>query len=120
MAKVTVIQVVYNNRQFIEPVFSAILNQTCKDIEVVAVISGNSDGGKELLMEKFPKVTIIDPGYNIGFAAGHNLFFSAKGGSASGGNNSEFFQLVNPDLILEKDYIEEMLKAFTDEKVGAA
>ncbi len=112
MARVTVIQVVYNNRQFIEPVFSAIFNQTYKDIEVVAVISGNEDGGKELLMEKFPKVTIIDPGYNIGFAAGHNLVFQKY--------QSEFFQLVNPDLILEKDYIEKMLKVFADPKVGAA
>jgi GT2 family glycosyltransferase len=112
MARVTVIQVVYNNRQFMEPVFSAIFSQTYKDIDVMAVISGNEDGGRELLKEKFPQVEIIDPGFNIGFAAGHNLVFSHY--------KSEFFQLVNPDLILEIDYIEEMLKAFDDPKVGAA
>src|ERR1035437_9515426 len=97
MPRVTVVQVVYNNRPFIEPVFSAIFAQTYKDFNVVAVISGNDDGGKELLMQKFPQVEIIDPGYNIGFAGGHNLVF--------GRYNSEFFQLVNPDLILEPDYI---------------
>ncbi len=112
MAKVTVVQVVYNNRQFIEPVFSAIFNQTYKDIEVVAVISGDEDNGKQLLAEKFPNVIIIDPGYNIGFAAGHNLVFEKY--------DSEFFQLVNPDLIMEPDYIEKMLEAFVDPKVGAA
>lgn len=112
MPKITVVQVIYNNRRFIEPVFSAIFRQTFKDFNVVAVISGNEDGGKELLMEKFPQVEIIDPGYNIGFAAGHDLVFQKY--------NPEFFQLVNPDLILENDYIEEMLKAFADEKVGAA
>jgi GT2 family glycosyltransferase len=112
MPKVTVIQVIYNGRRFIEPVFSAIFAQGFKDFEVVAVISGNDDGGKELLAQKFPQVKIIDPGYNIGFAAGHNLVFSQSA--------SEFFQLVNPDLIMETDYIEKMLKAFDDEKVGAA
>ena len=112
MPKVTVIQVLYNNRKFIEPVFSAIFNQTFKDFEVVAVISGNEDKGKELLAEKFPQVKIIDPAYNIGFAAGHNLVFQSS--------TSEFFQLVNPDMIMEPNYIEEMLKAFADEKVGAA
>ena len=112
MNKVTIVQVVYNNKKFIEPVFSAIFNQTFKDFNVVAVISGNEDGGKELLMQKFPQVEVIDPGYNIGFAAGHNLVFEKY--------KSEFFQLVNPDLILEKDYIEEMLKAFDDLKAGAA
>lgn len=112
MPKVTVVQVIYNSRRFIEPVFSAIFSQTYKDVKVVAVISGNEDGGKELLAEKFPQVEIIDPGFNIGFAAGHNLVFNKY--------DSEFFQLVNPDLIVEPNYIEEMLKAFDDEKVGAA
>ncbi len=111
MPKVTIVQVVYNHKQFIEPVFSAIFGQTFSDFHVVAVISGNDDGGKELLMEKFPQVEIIDPGFNIGFAAGHNLVFEKF--------DSEFFQLVNPDLILEPDYVEKLLKAFDDPKVGA-
>ncbi len=112
MPKVTVVQVIYNSKRFIQPVFEAIFKQTFKDFNVVAVISGNDDGGKELLMEKFPQVEIIDPGYNIGFAAGHNLVFDKY--------SSEFFQLVNPDLILEPTYIENILKAFDDAKVGAA
>jgi len=111
MPKVTVVQVIYNHKKYIEPVFTAIFNQTFTDFHVVAVISGNDDGGKELLMEKFPQVDIIDPGYNIGFAAGHNMVFEKY--------DSEFFQLVNPDLILEPTYIENMLKAFSDETVGA-
>lgn len=130
MPKVTIVQVIYNNRPFIEPVFSAIFAQTFKDFNVVAVISGNDDGGKEFLMEKFPQaksrtaaeflqnsdsgtgMEIIDPGFNIGFAAGHNLVFQK--------DQSKFFQLVNPDMIMEPNYVEEMLKAFDDEKVGAA
>lgn len=112
MPKVTVVQVIYNNKRFIEPVFSAIFAQTYKDFNVVAVISGNDDGGKEFLAEKFPQVEIIDPGFNIGFARGHNLVFEKY--------DSEFFQLVNPDLILEPDYIEKMVDVFSDEKVGGA
>jgi len=95
-----------------EPVFSAMLGQTYRDTETVAVISGNDDHGKEFLMKKFPQVKIIDPGYNIGFAKGHNLVFS--------NSNSEFFQLVNPDLVMKPDYVEKMLEAFRDPKVGAA
>ena len=112
MAKVTIIQVIYNNKQYIKPVFDAIFRQAFKDFEVVAVISGNEDGSKEFLQANYPLVKIIDPGYNIGFAKGHNLVFSSSA--------SEFFQLVNPDMIMEPNYIEEMLKAFKDEKVGAA
>ena len=112
MAKVTVVQVIYNNKNYIRPVFEAIFRQTFKDFEVIAVISGNNDGGKEFLAQNFPQVRIIDPGYNIGFAKGHNMVFKQS--------RSEFFQLVNPDLILEPEYIEKILAIFDDEKVGAA
>jgi GT2 family glycosyltransferase len=119
MSKVTVVQVIYNSKKFIKPVFDAIFAQTFKDFNVVAVISGNNDGGKEFLAENFPQVEIIDPGYNIGFAAGHNLVFSNSLEGRPRGN-SEFFQLVNPDMVMEPTYIEEMLKVFSDPKVGAA
>ncbi|MEZ4179910.1 MAG: glycosyltransferase family 2 protein [Candidatus Doudnabacteria bacterium] len=112
MSKVTLIQVVWNSKKYIEKVFPAALNQTHPDTEFVAVIAGNEDGGKELIQEKFPQVKVIDPGYNIGFARGHNEYFAQS--------DSEFFQLVNPDLILEPNYVEEMLKAFEDPEVGAA
>jgi GT2 family glycosyltransferase len=120
MPKVIIVQVIYNNKNWIEPVFEAIFKQTFKDFRVVVVIAGNEDRGKEFLVEKFPQVEIIDPGFNIGFAGGHNLIFSAIGGSAFGGENPEFYQLVNPDMIMKPNYIEEMLKVFNDEKVGAA
>lgn len=112
MPKVTVVQVIYNSKRFIEPVFNAIFAQEFKDFDVVVVVAGNNDGGKELIIQKYPQVQIIDPGYNIGFAKGHNLVFEKY--------NSEFFQLVNPDMIMAPNYIEEMLKVFTDTKVGAA
>jgi len=113
MAKVIIIQVIYNSRQFIEPVFESVFKQTFEDFKFVAVIAGNEDASKELIQSKFPEVEIIDPGYNIGFAKGHNLVFEKY-------KDAEFFQLVNPDLIMEPNYIEEMLKAFKDEKAGAA
>lgn len=112
MPKVTLIQVVYNSLKFIPPVFEAALNQTYKDTEFVAVFSANDDGGKEYIAEHFPQVKIIDPGYNIGFSRGHNEYFEKS--------DSDFFQLVNPDLIMSPNYVEEMLKAFEDPKVGAA
>ncbi len=113
MPRVTLIQVVYNSIKFIQPVFTAALNQTYKDTEFVAVIAGNDDNSKEYIKEHFPQVKIIDPGYNIGFSRGHNEYFAQS--------NSEFFQLVNPDLIMTPTYVEEMLKVFgADPKVGAA
>lgn len=103
MSKVALIQVVYNSMKFIPQVFTAVYNQTYKDFEFYVVVSGNDDGSKEYIQEHFPQVKIIDPGYNIGFSKGHNELFQKI--------DVEFFQLVNPDLIMTPTYLEEMLKA---------
>ncbi|OGE79823.1 MAG: hypothetical protein A2660_03250 [Candidatus Doudnabacteria bacterium RIFCSPHIGHO2_01_FULL_45_18] len=110
--KVSVINVVYNTKKWMKLSFDAVFAQTHKDLEVFAVICANDDGGKEFLQQNYPNVKILDPGKNLGFAGGNNL--------AIKGSNGEFIQLVNPDLIMEPNYIEEMLKAFQDSKVAAA
>lgn len=112
MAKVTLVQMVYNGMKYIPQSFDAMVNQTYKDLEIVAVINGNEDGGKEYIQTHYPQVRIIDTGENLKFVRGHNLVFSTV--------ETEFFQLVNQDLILEPDYVEKMLAAFDNPQVGAA
>jgi len=106
MPKVALVQVVYNSMRFIPTVLPAALNQTERDTEFYAVISANDDGSKEYIEQHFPSVKVVDPGYNIGFARGHNEIFASV--------DAEFFQLVNPDLVMSPDYVEQLLKAFGD------
>jgi GT2 family glycosyltransferase len=110
--KVSVIFVLYNSKKYIKPVFDAVFAQTYKDLEVIAVINANEDGSKELLQQNYQQVKILDSGANLGFAKGNNWAIQESSG--------EFLQLVNPDLILEPDYIEKILLAFTDKRVAAA
>jgi GT2 family glycosyltransferase len=111
MPKVALIQVIYNTREFIPTVFPAVLNQTHKNTEFIIVIAGNQDKSKEYIQEHFPQVKVIDPGYNIGFAKGHNDLFATI--------DADFFQLVNPDLVMTETFVAEMLKPFADPQVGA-
>lgn len=104
MPKVALIQVVYNSRRFLPKVIPAALGQTVKDLKFYAVIAGNEDESREYLEENFPEVEIIDPGYNVGFAHGHNVIFSSV--------DAQFFQLINPDLIISADFVEKMLDSF--------
>lgn len=113
MAKVVLVQLVYNGMKYIPQSVASMVNQTYPDTEVVCVINGNDDGGKEYIIEHFPSVTIIDPGENLLFVKGHKLVFEKYA-------NAEFFQLVNQDLILEPTYVEEVVKAFDDLQVGGA
>ncbi len=113
MARVTIIQQVYNSRKYIPVVYDAIMAQTFKDIAIIAQIVSDDGGCKEYIQEHYPQVKILEPGYNIGFARGHNEIFATT--------DTEIFQLVNPDLILAPTFVEEMVKAFdADAKLGAA
>ncbi len=110
--KVSVIILPFRKNEIIKPVFDAIFAQTHKDLEVIAVLNDSTDGTKEILQSQYPKVKIIEPGRNLFFAAGMNLGIENSTG--------EFIQLVNDDLILEPNYIEELLKAFNDPEVASA
>lgn len=112
MPKVALVQVVFNSKRFMSRVIPAALNQTEKDIEFYAVISGNDDAGREHLEEFHPEVKILDPGTNVGFAKGHNLIFNEI--------DAPYFQLINPDLIISPDFVEKMLECLeTNSRVGA-
>lgn len=113
MPRVSAILVIYNSKKFLPKVLPALVAQKHADTEYIAVISESKDGSKEYMEENFPQIKIIDPGKNLGFAGGNNLGILDSSG--------EFIQLINPDLVIEPDYIENLLKAFRDDyKVGAA
>lgn len=122
MPKVSVIILPFRKLQIIKQVFDAVFAQTHKDLEVIAVINDPNDGSKEEIARNFPptfaeasagrQVKLLEPGENLWFAKGNNLGIKNSTG--------EFIQLVNDDLILEPNYIEEMLKAFQDPKIAAA
>jgi len=110
--KVSVIFVIYEAKKYIKPAFDSVFAQTHKDLEVIAVINKSTDGSREAITENYPQVKIIDPAENLYFAKGNNVAIHVSTG--------EFVQLINQDVILEPNYIEEMLKAFVDTRVAAA
>ncbi len=104
MPRVTLIQQVYNSRKYIPLVYAAMVNQTYEDLQIIAQIVADDGGCKEYIQEHYPQIKILEPGYNIGFARGHNEIFAAT--------DTEIFQLVNPDLILQPDFVERMVEEF--------
>ncbi len=113
MLKVALVQMVYNGMSYIPQSFSAMRAQTYQNCQIIAVINGNEDGGKEYIAENFPEVVIIDKSENLRFVRGHNLIFETI--------DADLYQLVNQDLILEPNYVEEMVKVFdANSKLGAA
>jgi len=112
---VTVVVPIYNQKSVIEIVIDAIFRSTYKNIEIIAVNDGSSDGTKEILdnlVRRYPNLRVIHKEVNEGkrraVAAG---FYASK---------SNYIVLIDSDSIIDEHAIEQVMKTFNaDTKVGA-
>jgi GT2 family glycosyltransferase len=87
-------------------------------MELVITDQVSTDGSRELIRKflsenVFPgDVRFIESSHNTGFAGGHNRVMAMSG--------AEYIFCVNPDIIIEPDFLEKALRPFfKDEKIGA-
>lgn len=111
--KVSIQIVTWNSRKFLPECLESIFNQTYKDYSVLIIDNASNDDTIEFVKENYPAVAILRNNKNLGFAAAHNqgirLFES-----------SPYLLVVNPDVILEKDWLEKILSVVEkDKKIGA-
>jgi GT2 family glycosyltransferase len=93
----TVIVVAYNSGHFLTECMSALTAQTFEDFEILLVDNASSDGAVEALGPLDPRVRVLRPRRNLGFAAGNNLAArEAKG---------KWLALLNPDAIASPDWL---------------
>jgi len=96
---VSVILINYNGKEYNEICLDSLFGQSYKNTEIIMVNNLSMDGSIDIVKKKYPKVKIIDPGENTGFAKGNNIGVShAKG---------EYLLIVNNDTELEKDAIKD-------------
>jgi len=85
-----------------------------KDIqlETVVVDNGSTNESVEVIRKKFPGVTLLETGKNLGFTGGNNV-----GMQYAINHGADFIWLLNNDTIVHRDVLS-FLKAFDDPKVG--
>lgn len=92
-ADVAILIVTYNSERQIEECLRSVYDQRRAVRQQVVIVDNNStDGTVALLREKFPEVTLVTPGKNLGFAKGVNL--------AARHADAEFLLLLNPDTVV--------------------
>ncbi|MCA9387861.1 MAG: glycosyltransferase, partial [Candidatus Andersenbacteria bacterium] len=109
---VAVHAVTYNSAKIIGPALDSLTTQTYP-ITVRVIDNNSTDGSADFVRERFPDAEVIESSENGGFTGGHNRLFEQA--------LEDVILLLNPDTILEPDYIErivEVLKARPD--VGVA
>ncbi|MDR0968825.1 MAG: glycosyltransferase [Holosporaceae bacterium] len=103
--KVSVIVPIYNVEKFLADCLNSVVNQTLKDIEIICVNDGSTDGSRKILEEfaaKDGRFVVIDQ-ENKGQGAARNLGLDiAKG---------EYIGFVDGDDWIELDFFEKLYNA---------
>ncbi len=79
------------------------------DLGIVCVDNGSSDGSQQAIRERFPQVTLIEAGANLGYAGGNNL--GLRRALATG---ARWMVLVNNDATVAADVIEGFERALRE------
>lgn len=111
MARVSVIVVNWNGRQFLGKCLHSVLAQTYADYDVVVVDNASSDGSPELIRRDFPSVVLIVNERNLGFAAATNTGIRSTSG--------EYVATINNDAQADPEWLAEVVEAMnSDDSVG--
>ena len=118
--KVIIQIVTWNSEKFLKDCLDSIFQQTFKSFSVLIIDNGSTDKGmemvrndysKEKIKEKFKRKTsifIFQNNKNLGFSQAHNQGFNLC--------RSEYVLVLNPDVILQPDFLAKLVRIANKEK----
>ncbi|RKY28038.1 MAG: glycosyltransferase family 2 protein [Planctomycetota bacterium] len=112
--RVALIVLTMNNLSDTAVALESLSALTYPNCEIILVDNGSTDDSIPVLRERFPHVTIIENGRNLGFAAGNNagLEFARTGGA-------DYMMLLNNDIEVEPDFLDILVEAVeSDPRIG--
>ncbi len=113
MKDLTITIVSYHNDADVKKAVESIEKYTPESIKKQIYIVDNSEKKEsELgnLQKKYPDVTYLVTGKNLGFGGGHNYVLKQL--------DSKYHAIVNPDIILEEDAFSKLISFMEDESIG--
>ncbi len=111
MPRVSIQIVTWNSLRFLPDCLESIFNQTFRDWSVLIIDNNSSDHSVDYVEKNWPQVKALKNSRNAGFARANNQ------GIAS--TDSEYVLVMNPDVILEPEFLTEII-TIADKKKRAA
>ena len=113
MAKLSVVVINWNTRRLLERCLESLFASAAdiKDLEVLVVDNGSSDGSAEMVASRFPLAALLANAENMGFARANNLAMSRAAG--------DYILILNPDTEVVGTAVPEMLR-FADDHPDVA
>jgi GT2 family glycosyltransferase len=112
--KVSLVIINWNNKDYIEKCINSIREQTYPNIELVFIDNASKDGSFEFFQERFG-----DCGY-IAIKNTENKGYSGGANQGIRRSTGDYIMIINPDIIMEKDFVEKLYRfAEANKDVGA-
>ncbi|MBI4053813.1 MAG: glycosyltransferase family 2 protein [Candidatus Doudnabacteria bacterium] len=102
----------WNHRSKLHAAINSVLAQGFRDFDFVYTDNASTDGSTDFVKKTFPQVQVKQNKQNLGYAAGHNLAFQQT--------DAELVMVLNPDVILDTDFLKHIVRAFDDHRVAVA
>jgi GT2 family glycosyltransferase len=100
-ADLSVVLVCWNNRTYLERCLESLYSASMRRrFQVIVVDNGSSDGGQEMVRQKFPDVRIIQNDRNVGLSRASNQGIEATSAS--------YVLLLNDDTLVDGDSLDAM------------
>jgi GT2 family glycosyltransferase len=108
---ISVIIIGYNSYCYIEKCVNSLISQTFRDLEIIFIDNNSNDESINLISNKYPNIRLVQNNKNFGYAKAANQGIDLSNGT--------FVLIINPDMILEKDYIKHASDALLQEPKAA-
>lgn len=109
----SVLIVNWNTRECLQKCVDSLHRYPCSGpIEIIVVDNASTDGSADMMLASFPSVLLLEPGRNLGYAAGNNLAFSRASG--------DFLLTLNPDAQVVSGTLDAALGALERHKSSGA
>lgn len=103
----------FNQEVFIRDCIRSVIAQTYKNLEITVTDNSPSANSLDVVEREWPTLKLIRNKTNKGYSKAHNEFIHTSSG--------EFLLFLNADIILDVNFVEEMIKAIEeDERIGMA
>jgi GT2 family glycosyltransferase len=101
--RLSVVVVNWNSREDLAACLESLRLQTHRDLEIVVVDNGSTDGSVELMRNRFPECKLLAERENLGFAEACNRGIDASSG--------EWVAMLNNDAVADEGWAEALVRA---------
>ncbi|MBI2541605.1 glycosyltransferase family 2 protein [Candidatus Woesearchaeota archaeon] len=110
--KVSIIIVNYNGKYLLKKILASIYRSEFKDCNIIVLDNASTDGSREFLRKKHPKIIVAANESNLGYSGINNAIRHCKG---------KYILFLNNDMELEKNAIGKLVAALeSDSSVAMA